>query len=70
MMDEETWLTSDEALEMGFATKVVEDEPKQSINEMYLNHQVMENKRLAKQVKELNEKIKDLQLDPWSKFFK
>ena len=25
MMDEETWLTSDEALEMGFATKVIED---------------------------------------------
>ena len=70
MMDVETWLTSDEALEMGFATKVVEDEPKQSINEMYLNHQVMENKKLAKQVKELNEKIKDLQSDPWSEFFK
>lgn len=70
MMDEETWLTSDEALEMGFATKIIEDEPKQSINEMYLNHQVMENKKLAKQVKELNEKIKDLQSDPWSEFFK
>lgn len=70
MMDRETWITSDEALEMGFATKVIEDEPKQSINEMYLNHQVMENKRLAKQVKELNEKIKDLQSDPWSDFFK
>lgn len=70
MMDEETWLTSDEALEMGFATKIIEDEPKQSINEMYLNHQVMENKKLAKQLKELNEKIKDLQSDPWSEFFK
>ena len=55
---------------MGFATKIIEDEPKQSINEMYLNHQVMENKKLAKQLKELNEKIKDLQSDPWSEFFK
>ena len=35
---------------MGFATSIREEEPKQSINEMFLNHQVMENKRLAKEL--------------------
>lgn len=50
MMDNETWITSDEALEMGFATSIREEEPKQSINERFLTHQVMENKRLAKEL--------------------
>lgn len=73
MMDAETWITPQEALEMGFATKVLNDSAKQSINEMYLNHQVLANKELLKQVKELENKIEDLQRNEpknaWSSFF-
>lgn len=73
MMDQETWITPQEALDMGFATKVLEDGAKQSINEMYLNHQVLANKELLKQVNELKEQINDLQKnepkDGWSSFF-
>ena len=73
MMDEEKWITPQEALEMGFATKVLDDGAKQSINEMYLNHQVLANKLLLKQVQELETKIEDLQKNEpknaWSSFF-
>lgn len=86
MMDEETWITSDEALEMGFATSIREEDAKQSINEMFLNHQVMENKKLAKELemnlgllndqRMLNEKLaKEIDLlktpkNSWDGFFK
>lgn len=72
MMDAETWMTADEALELGFATSIIEEEAKQSINEQYLTHQVFENKKMAKQIADLKEQIKGLQsekLDGWSDFF-
>lgn len=77
MMDDETWITSDEALEMGFATEIVEhDDSKQSINEQYLAKQVMLNKELEKQLNttkealdQLKEKQNDVPLTGWDAFF-
>lgn len=67
MLDEETWISADEALAYGFATQVTEDEPKQSLENHFLYKLVMKNKELEKQVqKESNQEVKD----PWASFFK
>lgn len=52
MMDEETWITSDEALEYGFATSIKEDEAKQSLKDEMMLKLVMKNKKLEKQLRE------------------
>lgn len=76
MMDEEKWITPDEALEWGFATEIIKDESKQSINEMYLNHQVILNKQLEKKYNNLNKAYRELEtelkkqeLSGWDAFF-
>ena len=67
MLDEETWISADEALAYGFATQVTEDEPKQSLENHFLYKLVMKNKELEKQVpKESDQEVKD----PWASFFK
>ena len=67
MLDEETWISADEALAYGFATQVTEDEPKQSLEKHFLYKLVMKNKELEKQVpKESEQEVKD----PWASFFK
>lgn len=55
MMDEETWITAEEALEYGFATVIVEDNPKQSLKDDILSKLVHSNKELTRQVKILKE---------------
>ena len=76
LMDNETWITAEEALEMGFATSIKEDDDaQQSINEMYLNHQVMLNKDLEKELNEVKEALKlekaknEEPLTGWDAFF-
>lgn len=69
MMDEETWITSDEALDMHFATGIIEDGAKQSMHDTMLNHLVVENKRLAKEIKALNTKEEEPS-NPWQNYFK
>lgn len=70
MMDDETWITKEEALEYGFATEIQDAEPQQSINEKFLNHQVMKNKELQKEVNRLNEALKQSErLTGWDAFF-
>lgn len=76
MMDEEKWITPDEALEWGFATEIIKDESKQSIDEMYLNHQVILNKQLEKKYNNLNKAYRELEtelkkqeLSGWDAFF-
>lgn len=67
MLDEETWISADEALAYGFATQVTEDEPKQSLENHFLYKLVMKNKELENQVpKESDQEVKD----PWASFFK
>jgi ATP-dependent Clp protease, protease subunit len=49
MMDKETWITSQEALEMGFATTIEkDDEAKQSLETHYLHKMVMRLKELER----------------------
>lgn len=67
MLDQETWLSADESMVYGFATHVIEDEPKQSLENHFLFKLVVKNKELEKQVqKELNSETKD----SWESFFK
>lgn len=53
MMDEETWISADEALSYGFATEVTDEEAMQSLEEGILVKTVMKNKELEKRIKEL-----------------
>ncbi len=77
MMDNETWITSDEALEYGFATEIVDKEDsQQSINEHYLARQVLMNKELEKELNTTKEalatemaKQKEKPLTGWNAFF-
>lgn len=48
MMDKETWITSQEALELGFATTIEKDDAKQSLESHYLHNMVMRLKELEK----------------------
>lgn len=52
MMDDETWITAEEAYSYGFATAIVEDAPKQSLHDDILARLVVRNKELEKQIKE------------------
>ena len=67
MLDDETWISADEALAYGFATHITEDEPKQSLENHFLYKLVMKNKELESKVPiESNQEVKD----PWASFFK
>lgn len=55
MMDDETWITADEALEYGFATEIVEDAAKQSLHDSILAKLVFKNKELEKQLSQKQE---------------
>jgi ATP-dependent Clp protease protease subunit len=72
MMNEETWITADEALKWGFATEVKEREQQQSIDENYLYKQVMQNKRLTKEIDELKKSLekKPEEKNGWEDFFR
>ena len=50
MMDNETWITAEEAYEYGFATSIVEDEANQSLSNEMLSKLVHRNKELEKQL--------------------
>ncbi|WP_279000965.1 head maturation protease, ClpP-related [Thomasclavelia cocleata] len=73
MMDEETWITHDEALEWGFATDIQKNDAKQSINAQYhLGHEIMRNKELSKENKKLKKalsKFEDKKSNGWDAFF-
>lgn len=50
MMDEETWITAEEAYEYGFATSIVEDEENQSVRDEMFSKLVHRVKQLEKSV--------------------
>lgn len=68
-MDDETWITAEEALEYGFATQVIDVEPTQSINDHFLYKLVVRNKELEKQVHEESNLTNKTNKDPWASFF-
>lgn len=53
MMDAETWIDADEALDFGFATEISEEAAMQSIEDGILAKTVFKNKQLEKRIKEL-----------------
>lgn len=59
MMDKETWITSQEALEMGFATTVESQEPKQSleINFEFVRNLVEKSKNYEKEISNLKNQL-------------
>ncbi len=72
MMDKETWITSQEALEMGFATEVLDKEPMQSfeMNFEFLHNLIEKNKNYEKQINELKKQINsEKTIDSMSRFF-
>jgi hypothetical protein len=64
MMDEETWLTAEEAFEMGFATKIQEESVKASLESNVLFNLV---ERLKNTEKQLNPKPKPI--NAWEQYF-
>ncbi len=65
MMDKETWITSDEALEMKFATSLsIDNVAMQSFEKQNFHNLVMKLKVMEKQIKE-----KTIE-SPWNGFFK
>ncbi len=65
MLDDETWISADEALTYGFATKIIDDEPKQSLENHFLYKLVSKNKELEKDLA-LKTNIKPK--DTWTSF--
>ena len=53
MMDAETWIDADEALDFGFATEISEEAEMQSLKDGILAKTVFKNKQLEKRIKEL-----------------
>lgn len=53
MMDAETWIDADEALDFGFATEISEEAAMQSLEDGILAKTVFKNKQLEKKIKEL-----------------
>lgn len=53
MMDAETWIDADEALDYGFATEINEEAAMQSLKDGILAKTVFKNKQLEKRIKEL-----------------
>jgi ATP-dependent Clp protease protease subunit len=78
MMDREQWITSQEALEWGFATTIEKDDnAKQSLENHYLHKMVMKIKGLEEQVQNGSIRAGNLivaepqnnKVDPWGSFF-
>lgn len=70
MMNRETWITSQEAFDLGFATTIEKnDEAKQSLESNYLYNMVMKIKDLENQNKEMSSKLNTDKKDVWASFF-
>lgn len=66
-MDAESWITSDEALDYGFATEQAEEEVQMSVTETQLLNLVMKNKELEKQLNK--PKYEEALQNGWDAFF-
>lgn len=72
MMDRETWITSQEAFELGFATSLEKDNrAKQCLESNYLHNMVMKIKELEDTNNKLANKLnaKNVKEDTWGSFF-
>ncbi len=80
MMDEQTWITSKEAFELGFATSIERNNAKQSLESDYVYNLVLnlkekerQNQLYKQQIEQLqgkqNEKNNMIKEDAWASFF-
>lgn len=69
MMDQEEWITADEAYSYGFATEIVEEVAKQSVHDTMMSKVVYRCKSLEKENQELKQKINKEKPDAWTSFF-
>lgn len=67
-MDNETWITSQEAYDWGFATAIEKNEAQQSMSDSYLRKLIMENKVLAETIQNTKE-VNKSETTNWSGFF-
>lgn len=71
LMDAETWILPEEAMEMGFATSIDKRKAEQSINECYLLRQIEKNREIEAKYKQLLDSYIALaDTDSWAKYFK
>lgn len=70
-MDKETWITSKEAFEWGFATSIERNEAKQSLECNFVHNLVMKVKELESELKNKNiNEVIEPQKDAWASFFR
>ena len=72
MMDEETWITSKEAIELGFATQEVKEDVELDFQQNAMLSLVIDNKNLKQDVRKLNdllEKLNKKEQSTWTGFF-
>lgn len=75
-MDKETWITSKEAFEWGFATSIERNEARQSIECTFVHNLVMQVKTLEKELEKTklqNQKLEVIESptkDAWASFFR
>ena len=75
-MNRETWITSKEAFEWGFATSIERNEARQSLECNFVHTLVMQNKQLEKELESLQLEIKSREVleapmkDAWTSFFR
>ena len=70
LMDNESWITAEEALEWGFATDIEEPDANQSIGADYMYNLVVANKKLVKELEDVKKSIPQPELKGWDAFFK
>ena len=70
-MDRETWITSKEAFEWGFATSIERNEAKQSLECNFVHNLVMKVKELETEIKsqKKDNEVVEPQKDAWASFF-
>lgn len=71
-MDRETWITSKEAFDWGFATSIERNEAKQSLECNFVHNLVMRVKELESELenKKINNEVVEPQKDAWASFFR
>lgn len=70
MMDKQTWITSQEAFDFGFATSIERNESRQSLECNFVHDLVMKVKTLEKELAQKNSEVVEPPVkDAWASFF-
>lgn len=69
LMDNETWITADEAYEWGFTTEIGQNDINQSLGSDYMYNLVLKNRQMEKEISELKRNSSPPELSGWDKFF-